>query len=202
VRLKLISLLLIILASSHTMASSKIDDKTGWHVGIAPFGYLQNSIQYENGVKNSSTHLSNSVFWGINFVDWLGLESTLFSSQLTEDDRNFVESAAYISLTITPKVTYHIQPKVALYFKAGYAFTGYVEEYDANLNNDEKEIWAGTLPTYGLGAEFSLFKGVKLRAGYDRLYGTLVNDDTDSGVSFSDYKVDAENYTISVHYQF
>ncbi len=200
--LKYLTLVFIMLTPSLGMASSKIDDKTGWHVGIAPYGYLDNSIEYENGAKNSNTHLSSSVFWGVNFVNWLGLESTLFSSQSTEDDRSFVESAAFISLTVTPKLTYHIQPRVALYVKAGYAFTGYVEEYDANLNDGEKEIWMGTLPTYALGAEFSLFKGVKLRAGYDRLFGTLVNDEEDNGVSFSDYKVDAENYNISVHYQF
>jgi len=203
-RLKFFTLMLVFLIPSYALASSKMDDKTGWHVGIAPLGYLQNSIEYENGSKSSGTHISNSIFWGINFVDWLGLESTFFSSQLIDEDRTFIDSSSYIGLTITPKITFHIQPRFALYFKAGYALTAYVEEYkDVNNSNDEeKEIWMGTLPTYGFGTEISIFEGLKLRAGYDRLYGTLVNDDKYVGHVLTDYKVDAENYNVSMHYQF
>lgn len=171
--------------------SSGKGDNSGWYlgsmIGNAKFNY--------DGGGNDTTFFSGG-YWGINFNDVLGLESTVFS---TSDDSNGVKNT-FLALTITPKINIQFHNRFSVYLKGGIALSHATSDYKDD--EDDTPSWSGSIPTYGLGAEFRLFHGLETRLAYDKLKGKLAFNDSSSFEDFKDADIDLELMTLGIHYQF
>lgn len=179
-KLVLTTALLSISFSAYSQDSSVED--TGWFVG----GSLgQFKTEFESGYNEKDNGLG--IYGGYNFNKWFGLEGSFGSVEHGDADISIG------NMSVTPKFTLVINDVVSLYAKVGLSIVVLTEdedEYDAD--------WSGVGATYGVGAQFGITKGLKLRIGYDLVDVTLENDD------FDDFEVDTDltQTTLGVHYQF
>jgi len=158
---------------------SSVED-TGWFVG-GSLGQFETEFEGGDSVKDNGS----GIYGGYNFNKWFGLEGSFGSVEHGDYDISIG------SLSVAPKLTLVINDVVSLYAKVGLSVVALIDdEYD--------EDWSGIGQTYGVGAQFGITKGLKLRIGYDLIDVTLENDDYD------DLEVDADltQTTLGVHYQF
>lgn len=165
---------------------NKLDDNKGWYIG-SMLGSAK--FNYDGG---SDDTFASGGYWGINFNEVIGLESSLFSSA---DDSNGVKST-FLAFTITPKINIQFHRRFSLYLKGGIALSLQTSE----LNDSNDTSWSGTIPTYGLGGEFRIIEGLELRLSYDKLKGDLANDDIAD--SYADVEIDLDLVTVGIQYQF
>jgi outer membrane immunogenic protein len=195
-------------ASCSSYAEDPSVSDTGWFVG-GTLGQATSSLG-----RVDSTDNSFGLYGGYNFTPWFGLEGSFISADRGTDKYNEVRSASIGGFTVTPKLTFVINNTVSLYAKAGLSALAYVvEEYDSyyydgydydydydygyNYGNDSS--WAGLGTTFGVGAEFRLVKGLKLRISYDQASATLENDSR-----YYSFDIDAKisQTSLGLHYQF
>lgn len=170
--------LLSISFSAYSQDSSVED--TGWYLG-GSIGQFESEFEAADNVKDSGV----GIYGGYNFNQWFGLEGSFGSVEHGDYDISIG------NLSVTPKLTLVINDVVSLYAKAGLSVVALIDdEYD--------EDWGGIGETYGVGAQFSITKGLKFRIGYDLINVTLENDDD------SDFEVDTDltQTTLGIHYQF
>ncbi|MES2676365.1 MAG: porin family protein [Pseudomonadota bacterium] len=186
---------LVFVFSTSVFAQDEVTNDTGWYVG----GYLgsQSSELKDYGTwKNTDT--SFGVFGGYNFSPWFGLESSFLVNE-TDERNSGIRSAGFASGSLTPKFTLAINDQVALYFKAGFASIAYTEEYRNNgWYSDDDESWAGVGNTFGVGGEYRINNGLRLRLSYDQARATL--EDVDD--YYADKKVKLFQTGLSLYYQF
>lgn len=176
-KLVLTTALLSISFSAYSQDSSVED--TGWFVG----GSLgQFKAEFETGYNEKDNGLG--IYGGYNFNKWFGLEGSFGSVEYGDADFSIG------NLSVAPKLTLVINDVVSLYAKVGLSTVALIDdEYD--------EDWSGVGATYGVGAQFGITKGLKLRIGYDLIDVTLENDDYDLEAD-----TDLTQTTLGVHYQF
>ena len=124
---------------------------------------------------------------GYNFQEWFGVEGHLIGS----DHQTFNAQ----TLTIQPKFTYHANDNVALYTKFG---VGYGRILDNR--SDDYGFWdesSGYGIASGVGVDFSLSKGFRLRLAYD--YLTADMEDKDGEIE--NFDADFQYFSLGFYYQ-
>ena len=181
--------------SFSSYAEETASENTGFFIG----GFAGQTKSTLEGYKETVN--SYGVYGGYNFTPMFGLEGSFFTtSSYSKYDSN-LRAAGSGGLTFTPKITFAINDAVSLYLKAGVAALVYVEEYKyANYSNyyDRNAAWEGIGSTFGVGAEFRIVNGLKLRISYDQ-YRAVVADDNDY---YSDLHMKLSQGSVGLHYQF
>lgn len=186
---------LVFVMSASVFAQEEGANDTGWYVG----GYLgSQSSELKDYGTHKNTDTTYGVFGGYNFSPWFGLESSFLVNETDERDSS-IRSAGFASASLTPKLTLALNDQIALYFKAGFASIAYSEEYRNNgWYSDDDESWAGTGSTFGVGGEYRINNGLRLRLSYDQARATL--EDVDD--YYADKKVKLFQTGLSLYYQF
>jgi opacity protein-like surface antigen len=177
-------------------AQEEIVNNTGWYLG----GYLgTQASELEDVGTRKNTDTSFGVFGGYNFTPWFGLETSFLLNETDVEDKSTTRSAGFINASIAPKFTLAINDTVAVYVKAGLSSVGYSEEYRSRRRySDDTESWAGTGSIAGVGAEYQITNGVRLRLSYDQVRATL--EDVDD--YYADKDVTLFQTGLGVYYQF
>ncbi len=174
-----------------SLENNKLDDNQGWYVGTS-MGNAR--FNYKGG---SDDVFFSGAYWGINFIDAFGLESTLIA---TTDESKGVKNT-FLALTITPKINIQLHRRFSLYMKGGVALSIQVADFN-DEEEDDMPSWSGSIPTYGFGGEFRIIEGLEARLSYDNIKGKLAHDDNSSFYTFQDADIDLDLVTVGIHYQF
>ncbi len=181
--------------SFSSYAEETASENTGFFIG----GFAGQTKSKLEGYKETVN--SYGVYGGYNFTPMFGLEGSFFTtSNYSKYDSN-LRTAGSGGLTFTPKVTLPINDAVSVYLKAGVAVLAYVEEYKyANYNNnyDRNASWGGIGNTFGVGAEFRIMNGLKLRVSYDQYRATIEDDNN----YYNDMDLKLSQGSVGLHYQF
>jgi outer membrane immunogenic protein len=180
-------------------------DNTGWYVG----GLLgQVTSEFDNGPTEND--VKAGVYAGYNFTPWFGLEGALFSSNQNLDNNTEFSSALLVSFSVTPKFTLAINDTFALYVKTGLSIMTYSTDYTYSADYTDSgwrrytnsgDSWGGGGATVGVGAEFRLTKGIRLRIAYDYVDAEIENLDYDYYFE-EDVDVTLSQASLGIHYQF
>ncbi len=168
-----------------------LDDNQGWYVGSL-FGNA--TFNYSGG---SDEALITGGYWGINFIEAFGLESSIIS---ISDETNGTKNN-FLALTITPKINIQFHRRFSLYAKGGVALSIQTSDYTRD-DDDDIPSWSGSIPTYGIGGEFRIIAGLEARLAYDKFKGKLAHNENSSFYNFSDIDIDLDLVTLGIHYQF
>ncbi len=166
----------------------KLDDNKGWYIGSL-FG--NGKYNYNGG---SDDAFASGGYWGVNFIEALGLESSIVS---TNDDTNGVKHS-FLAFTITPKINIQFHRRFSLYLKGGLSLS----HQTADFGGDDIPSWSGSIPTYGLGGEFRIVAGLEARLSYDKMKGKLAFNETSSDSTYTDSEIDLDLITLGIQYQF
>jgi opacity protein-like surface antigen len=184
-------------------------DNTGWYVG----GVVgQVSSEFANGPKEQDSTLG--IYGGYNFSSWFGLEGALFGANQSLDTRGYFSPTFLVGFSVTPKFTLVVNDAVAIYLKAGVSILTYSTDYSyyqqdyvysdsgarRNVDRDNGDSWGGVGETFGVGGEFRIAKGVRLRIGYDYTSADIENLDYD--YYYDNFEVSLSQVSVGVHYQF
>lgn len=167
-------------ASISSYAQDASVEDTGWFVG-GSIGQAKSEIN--DGLKTTDT--SVGVYGGFNFTKWFGLEAAFLA---TDKDKYDISLGSF---SVTPKFTVVVNDSVSLFAKVGLS--------SVSLTDDELDLdFSGTGETFGIGAQFRLAQGVKLRISYDHISAELEDDDD----YYYDIDTDITQTAVGVHYQF
>lgn len=159
-------------------------------------------------LKNTSTQKGSASFYGIyggyNFTDWLGLETAFFNTGDVSDNREHLVKADYLALSIAPKLTYRVSPFFSVYAKAGFAYLNYKETYDDTIlfERGTKQTWSGIARYVGIGGQFDIKYGVKVRVGFDRVTGSIGSNDNTYYRDIPDVDAKLDQLSLGMHYAF
>lgn len=187
---KLVLVTTLFSASFGAYAQDSSVEDTGWFVG-GSIGQAKSEL--DGGWKTTDTSLG--IYGGFNFTKWFGLEAAFLSAEKKKYDFDF----SLGSLSLTPKFTLAINDAVSLYAKAGLSSVVLTVEYEDEDFGDESEDWSGIGTSYGIGAQFHIVNGVKLRISHDVISADLESDDYDYD---DDLETDIAQTSVGVHYQF
>lgn len=179
---------------------------TGWYIGGKAGLAWGDAVSHRVNIYRSDDTEHLGMYGGYHFTPWLGVEgSTLTSANMNNSD-DYYESARYYALSVAPKLSLRVSPIFSFYAKAGIAWLNYSEDYiDDDFYDDyEDRSWSDIVGTVGVGGQFDITDGVKLRIGYDYFDGTLDSDDGSRYWRRQEGSIDVELDTayIGVHYQF
>ncbi len=188
---------LLLATSVSSLAQEQTLVDTGWYIGGA-IGHQ--SSELKDSATSKSTDASFGVFGGYNFQPWFGLEGSFYLGETDVDGSSSLRSAGFGVLSITPKFTLAINDAAALYVKAGLASIGYSEEYrsGSRYSRSNTESWSGAGTSLGIGAEYRIHNGVKIRLSYDQFRATL--EDVDD--YYADIDAELFQTSFGVYYQF
>jgi outer membrane immunogenic protein len=185
-------------------------DNIGWYVG----GLVgQVSSEFYNGPKENDTQFG--VYAGYNFNAWFGLEGTVFSANQDRDIRLYFNPTHLVGFSITPKFTWAINDAFSLYAKVGLSVLTYSTDdvtYQSDYaysdsgsrtyaNHNDGDSWGGGGETLGVGAEFRIAKGIRLRIAYDYVDADIENLDYDYYFE-ENLDVKLSQASLGIHYQF
>jgi len=196
----------------------KLNDNKGWYIG-ALAGSASPAQDTENHYENTSASTISGIYWGVNFVNWLGLESSLVVIDDVVKKQDRLLDSSYFMFTVTPKVNIQFHTRFSLFAKAGYTYFSYSEKYEADSsifedddeeefkeffssNDDGDQSWSTVLPVYSLGGEFRIIKGLEARLTYDHVEGTLPHSTGLFSTKLPNVDVNLDIVTVSAHYQF
>jgi outer membrane immunogenic protein len=195
---------------SQETAQEMASDNVGWYVG----GLVgQVSSEFGGGPKEDDTKFG--IYAGYNFTSWFGLEGVLFRAKQGIYANSYFNPTSMLSFSVTPKFTLAINDAFALYAKVGLSVITYSTDYiyyqqnaDYNdfgprnsANRADGDAWGGGGETLGVGAEFRIAKGVRLRLAYDYVDAEIENLDYDYYYE-DDLDVELSQASLGIHYQF
>lgn len=197
----------------------KLNDNKGWYVG-ALAGNSTQAKDSDNRYEKSPASTIAGVYWGVNFVDWLGLESSIVEINDVVKKQDRLLDSSYFMFTVMPKINIQFHTRFSLFAKAGYTYFSYSEKYESDSENssswdddddldgyfgsrdDDDQHWSKVLPIYSLGGEFRIIKGLEARLTYDHVEGVLPHSTGVFSTKLSNVNIDLDIVTISAHYQF
>ena len=195
----------------------KLNDNKGWYVG-AMAGISSQDKDMSSRYKNKSNSTLGGIYWGVNFVNWLGLESTIVSSSDTVEKKEPLLGSSYLLFSVTPKINIQFHTRFSLFAKAGYTYFSYTEIYetdssDSSIFDDDDDLddffssndnqsWSSILPMYSLGGEFRIIRGLEARLTIDHIKGSLPHSTGLFSKKLDDIEVDLNIITLGAHYQF
>lgn len=198
--------------------SIKLNDNQGWYIGILA-GSSSQTEDMSTRYKNKSAPIVAGIYWGVNFVDWLGLESTIVTANDVVEKKGPLLGSSYTLFSITPKINLQLHTRFSLFAKAGYTYFSYTEKYESDTDSssifdddddidsffsssDDNQSWSSILPMYSLGGEFRIIRGLEARLTFDHVEGNLSHSTTIFSKKLADIEVDLNIITLSAHYQF
>ena len=196
--MKVFMCLVLLFTAFCTHAQDVNSKNKGWFVGGA-LGSASTDLSSDVASQNERSG-SFVVYGGYNFTDWFGLEASFFGTGDAARDSSY--TSAFGGLLLQPKLTFHLNPTIAFFAKAGPASIAYVEEHKSgNLfgSHAGSQSWNNIVPAYGLGAEFVVTNSVRIRATYDHFSGTLEDDEHNH---YSEIDTNLNLTSLGVHYQF
>jgi len=195
--------ILISLLSLNANADVNRVDDTGWYAG-ASIAYASSEIELKNKFIQKENAESFGFYGGYNFTGWFGIEGTLIQTGDVSDNRDNLVKADLFGLSFTPKFTYRFTPNFSVFTKLGVAFISYEEEYDnvLILERDTEETWSGLATNLGIGAQFDIPYGIKIRVSYEVFKGTVGSNDETSYRRIADVDAKVNLTSLSMHYQF
>ena len=178
-------------------------DDTGWFVG-GLVGTTSTNTEMKNTFSQNKNTGVYGAYGGYNFTDWFGLEGSYFNTVDVSDSRTNLIKASYFGLTIAPKVTYRVTPFFSIYAKAGLAYLNYKETYDNVIFfvRGTEQTWSGITSTLGVGGQFDIKYGIKVRIGFDRVAGSIGSNDKTSYNDIANIDAKLNSISLGVHYQF
>ncbi len=189
------------LGLSTTAAAEATDFNNGWYLG----GYIGNAsvkVKAPGSVLTDESDFVSGPYLGYAFNSMFSLEGNiLLTDNLAGVNRPDLSEAWVLSMSFTPKFSYQVAPKVALYGKVGLALVDYYEEYvTPTYPKGENESWLDLAFTYGLGAQFDISNNIKMRVEYDVINADLENAESLSSMKYVD--LDMDRTLVGLHYQF
>lgn len=202
-KLRVLPLFIFLLSSLNVHANDSFKDNSGWYVG-GVVTYASANIEVESQMSRKENAGSFSLYGGYNFTDWLGVEGALIRTGDISDNRDNLVKADVIGLSLMPKFTYRVASNFSVYAKAGLAWLSYDEEYDNVLlfERDTEESWSGLATNIGIGGQFDVIYGIKIRISFDRLQGDIGSNDETYYRTISDADVELKRVSLGAHYQF
>jgi len=194
----------IILMSSVPLISSAGEaDNTGWYVGGDIAG-VATTAKSKNVFTQKKSVASLGAYGGYNFNEWFGLEGMLTVTGDVANNRANLDTANFLSLTMTPKFTHRLSPIASVYAKGGFIYLSYREEYSNNaFPRGSQESWSSaTGLTLGVGALFDMSNKIKLRIAYDHIEGSLKYNESFYFVKPANVQAQLNRVSVGVHYQF
>ena len=181
---------------------TKVDDY-GWYVGGAA-AYSSTDAELKNRFSQTDNVASYAVYGGYNFTGWFGLEGVLIQTGDVSDNRDNLVKSDFMALSFTPKFTYRIMPNFSLFAKAGLAWLSYEEEYDNVIlfERDTEESWSGFASSIGVGGQFDIIHGIKIRVSYNRIIGKIESNDETYYRRIPDLDAEINQVSLDMHYQF
>lgn len=196
--------LCLVLAQSIPVNAVDFDD-AGWFVG-GHLGYVSTDADGVFLIQDTENHEADvagyGAYGGYNFTEWFGLEGAFLMTGDTSGDNDGVANSDYFATSFSPRFTIHLSPVFSIYAKAGLALISYDVEFDTDAPYEDgiDLSWSGVGTSFGVGGQFAVVNGIRIRIGYDVLSGTLTENDF--WLSMDDVDAKLEQVSFSMHYQF
>jgi outer membrane immunogenic protein len=198
----LVIVLCLVLARLNIAKAADLDE-TGWFVG-GQLGYSSTTADMAGGFPEEADVESYGAYGGFNFTEWFGLEGNILMTGNISGDGEGRISTDYLAMSFSPRFTYHLHPAFSIYAKAGLGLMIYSAEFDEVILFERglDQSWSGIASSYGIGGQFTVVKGVRMRVGYDVLSGTLTSNDETYWLNIADVDAKLKQVSFSMHYQF
>jgi opacity protein-like surface antigen len=191
----------ILTSATNSFAQNLPSPDTGWFVG-GSISNAETKTKIDDAPPYKTSDIGFNIYGGYNFTELFGLESSFVTANIQDSGQD----ASIDALSITPKLTFVINPTISLYLKAGLAFVvvtvddDYYDYDDDYYYYDDDDYWGGLGVMVGVGAQFSLTDHLKLRLSVDSTDATLEHS-TDYYDNY-DIETTLTQTALSLHYQF
>lgn len=196
---------------SSAQANVEDSNNNGWYVGGA-IG-LSTVDMRANGIEHDDDSESFIAYGGYNFTEWFGLEGGFLITGDIANNQDSIDSAYYSAASLTPKFTFQLTPRAALFAKVGLAAFTYTErDKDGTKKNSYDNLykrtrnWDDVVATFGLGADYAATSNIHIRLAYDYFSGDLEKSDYDhhsqDGDNYEEIDAKLNQISLGVNYQF